>query len=161
MAELPSDFENAFDCAGMAIRYFTHGDRAVERPKIMKALFQTLLWFYEGAIESADVMAIAKFCSCMEALACGKGKKGIFNLIQSHLAVESVPNLERDLKRLYGEGRSRTLHGTTDRLGHDWGDDRQLAEILAHECLIRSLERAATSCDADDPNILLEAGSII
>ena len=155
-AELPADFENEFDCAGKAIRYFTHGDRAVERPKIMKALFQALLWFYEGSIESVDVMAIVKFCSCMEALACGKRKKGISNLIQSHLVVESVPKLERDLKRLYDEGRSRAAHGTSDRLEHDWSDDRQLAEFLAHRCLISSLERTATNCGSDDPNIFLK-----
>lgn len=159
-ADLPSDFENAFDCAGKAIRYFTHGEKAVERPKIMKALFQALLWFYEGAIERVDVMAIVKFCSSMEALACGKRKKGISNLIQSHLTVESVPKLEMDLKRLYGKGRSQTVHGTNDRLGHDWGNDRRLAEFLAYSCLISSLERAATYCGSDDPSILWKTEGI-
>ncbi len=153
-ADLASELEEVFDSAGNAIRYFTHGDSAVDRPKIMNALLQALLWFYEAATERVDVMAIVKFCSSMEALTGGKKKAGISDLIQSHLTVTNVPQLEKDLKRLYGEGRSRTVHGTSDHLGHDWSSSRRLAEFLARGCLIGSLVRTANYGGPDDPRIL-------
>ena len=42
-ADLASDLEEVFDSAGKAIRYLTHGDSAVDGPKIMNALLQALL----------------------------------------------------------------------------------------------------------------------
>ena len=96
-------------------------------------------------------MAIVKFCSSMEALTGGKGRTGIFDLVQSHFTVTNAPQLNKDLERLYGEGRSRTVHGTSDRLGHDWSSSRSLAEFLARGCLIGSLVRAAKYGGPDDP----------
>ena len=152
-ADLASDLEEVFDSAGNAIRCFTHGDNAVQSPRIMNALLQALLWFHEGATERVDVIAIVKFCSSMDALACGKRSKGISNLIQSHFAVTNVPRLEQDLKQLYSDGRSRAVHGTSDRLGHDWSSSRNLAEFLARECLIGSLRRTAKYGGPDNPAI--------
>ena len=156
-ADLASDLEEVLDSAGHAIRYFTHGDSAVQKPGIMNALVQALLWFYEGTTEGVDAIATAKFCSSMDALAGGKQKKGISDLIQSHFAIKNVPDLERTLKHLYNEGRSRTIHGTSDRLGHDWSNSRSLAEFLARECLVGSLVRIAKYGGPDDPKILRQA----
>ena len=156
-AGLASDLEELLDSAGNALRFFTHGDSAVEKPRIMNALLQALLWFREGATERVDVIAIVKFCASMDALAFGKQKRGISDLIQSHFTVTNVPQLEKDLKRLYGEGRSRTIHGTSDRLGHDWSNSRSLAEFLARECLVGSLVRIAKYGGPDDPKILRQA----
>ena len=156
-AELASDLEEVFDSAGNAIRFFTHGDSAVQSPKILNVLLQALLWFHEGATERVDVMAIVKFCSSMEALTGGKKKTGISNLIQSHFKITNGPQLQKDLKQLYGEGRSRTVHGTSDRLGRDWSSSRSLAEFLARRCLIGSLVRTARHTGADDPSLLRKA----
>ena len=155
--DLASDLEEVFDSAGNAIRYFTHGESAVHNPKIMNALLQALLWFHEGARERVDVMAIVKFCSSMDALACGNRTKGISDLIQSHFSVTDVPQLEKNLKQLYNDGRSRAVHGTSDRLGHDWSSFRSRAEFLARGCLIGSLVRTAKYGGPDDPGILRKA----
>ncbi len=153
--DMPIDFAEEFACAGKAIRGFTHGNTAAEKPKTMNALFQALLWFYEGATERADQMAVVKFCSSMEALTCGKRERGIIDLVQHNFAVSDVRQLKKDLRRLYGEGRSRTVHGTSDRLGYDWKSSRNFAELLAHGCLIGSLKRAVESCGTDDPSVFL------
>lgn len=156
-ANLASDLEEVLDSAGNAIRCFTHGDKAVARPGIMNALFQALLWFHEGATERVDAIAIVKFCSAMDALACGRRIKGISELIQSHFTVTSVRQLDKDLKQLYNDGRSRTVHGTSDRLGHDWSSSKSRAEFLARECLVGSLVRIAKYGGPDDPKILRQA----
>lgn len=156
-AGLASDFEEVFDAAGQAIRCFTHGDKAVGKPRIMNALFQALLWFHEAATERVDAIAIVKFCSSMDALACGRRIKGISELIQSHFTVTSVRQLDKDLKQLYNDGRSRTVHGTSDGLGHDWSSSKSRAEFLARGCLIGSLERIAKYGGPDDPKILRQA----
>lgn len=156
-ADFASDLEEVLDSAGQAIRYVTHGDSAIPRPRIVNALFQALLWFREGATERLDVIAIAKFCSSMDALACGTRIRGISDLIQSHFTIKDVPELESALKRLYNDGRSRTLHGTNDHLAHDWSSTRSLAEVLARDCLVGSLERIARYSGPDDPKILRQA----
>lgn len=156
-ADLASDLEDVFDSAGNTIRCFTHGDSAVQNPKILNALLQALLWFHEGATEPVDVIAVVKFCSSMDALTGGKGRTGISDLIQSHFTVTNVALLEKDLKRLYSDGRSRTVHGTSDRLGHDWSSSRSRAEFLARECLLGSLVRIAKYGGPDEPKMLRNA----
>ena len=154
--KLRSDFDRIFYCAGEAIRYVTHGTDDVSRPKMMQVLSQALLWFHEGCKEDVDTMAIVKFCSSMEALTCGKKEKGIVDLISANLSVGDEDKLRKDVKRLYKTGRSRTVHGTNDKLGHDWGSDRNISESLARLCLITCLERAAKHQEPDDdPKLFL------
>ena len=121
---------------------------------MINALFQALLWFHEGCREVVDSMAIVKFCSSMEALACGKGIRGILGLVKARLrVVVDEDKLYKDVKRLYGTGRSATVHGTNDRLGHDWTDARSLSEELARGCLISCLQYAAEHQQANDPRL--------
>ena len=156
--ELRSDFDRIFYCAGEAIRYVTHGPDEVSRPKMMQVLSQALLWFHEGCKEDVDTMAIVKFCSLMEALWGGNAKeRGIVELISVNLSVLDEDQLRKDVARLYGTGRSRTVHGANTKLGHDWGSDRNISERLAQLCLINCLERAAKHQEADDdPKLFLE-----
>lgn len=150
---LQSKFRSLFDCVGEAIWYSTHGHSKVERPKTMKVISQALLWFHEGCRESENSMAIVKFFSSMEALSCGKKAKGIFNLVKARLQIEDERKLCKDIEYLYGKGRSRTVHGTNDRLGHDWSDSRNFAENLARQCLITCLLWASDNRETDDPNL--------
>ena len=152
---LRSDFAEIHACAGEAIRYLTHGRDAVSRPKVMEALFQSLLWFHEGCRDELDTMAIVKFCSAMEALACGGNEKRILKLAKARLRIRDETQFVKDVKKLYRRGRSRTVHGTNDRLGHDWSHSKDLAEHLARACLISCLELVAESQGSDDPQIFL------
>ena len=155
--ELRSDYDRIFYCAGEAIRYVTHAHDEVSRPKMMQVLSQALLWFHEGCMEDADTMAIVKFCSSMEALTCGKKRKGILDLIRANLSIGNEDRLRKDVNRLYDTGRSGTVHGTNAKLGHDWGSDRNISERLAQLCLISCLERAAKHQEPDDgPKLFLQ-----
>ena len=154
---LRSDLCKLFDSAGETVRYVTHGPNKVSRPEMTKALFQALLWFHEGCREDVDSMAIVKFCSSMEALACGKKSKGILDLMKARLRVRDEDKLRKDLKRLYETGRSQTVHGTNYRLGHDWSDSRSLSEELARICLISCLHWAAEHQQANDPRLLSQS----
>ena len=153
---LRSDFAEAHASAGEAIRCLTHGKEAVARPKVMEALFQSLLWFHEGCRDEVDAMAIVKFCSAMEALACGGNEKRILKLAKARLHIRDETQFVNDVGNLYRIGRSRTVHGTNDRLGHDWSDSRDLAEYLARGCLISCLKLAAERHDIDDPQIFFQ-----
>lgn len=154
---LRTDFSNLFECAGEAVRFVTHGENEVARPNIAAVLYQALLWFHEGCREDVDPMAIVKFCSSMEALACGKQDKGILDLINARLRVRDVDKLREHLQGLYRTGRSRTVHGTNDRLGHDWSESRVLAENLARHSIIGCLEWASENPQSDDPACFLQS----
>ena len=154
---LRSEMGSLFDSAGEAVRYVTHGPNEISRPQMTKALFQALLWFREGCREDVDSMAIVKFCSSMEALACGKKSGGILDLMRARLRVRDEDKLRKDLKRLYETGRSQTVHGTNYRLGHDWSDSRSLSEEMARSCLISCLHWAAEHQQANDPRLLSQS----
>ncbi len=149
--QLSKDFSREFATAGKAIRVFTHGDTAVDQPKLMQALFQSLLWFYEAEKEDLDPVAIAKFCASMEALSGGGRETGIRQLIQSHFPHWNDEELRDTVRRLYSKVRGRTLHGTNTQLGYDWKNDRALAEYFASLCLLGSLRKVSqTNEDTKD-----------
>ncbi|MCY3701860.1 MAG: hypothetical protein OXG16_04145 [Rhodospirillales bacterium] len=154
--DLRLDLCDVFDCVSETIQYVTHSHRKASRPKLADVLFQALLWFHEGCRETMDVMAIVKFCSSMEALAGGGKSQGIVNLIKALMKIGDEAKLRADVKQLYGSGRSRTIHGTNVRLGHDWSSDRYLAEILAHGVLMGLLQRAVKHPESDYPQLLPE-----
>ena len=154
--DLLAEFDTIFNCVGEVITYVTHGYDAVSRPELLNVLFQALLWFHEGCREQVDAMAIVKHCATMEALACGRRKRGILNLVRSRLIIRDETKFEKDLERIYGDGRSRTVHGTNDKLGQDWSADRQLAEGLARLCLVSCLERVSECPRLEDPERLSE-----
>lgn len=154
--KLRKDSEKIFHCAEEVIKCFIYGEDSVARPKILNALFQSILWFHEGCREQVDLMAIVKFCSSMEALAHGRNEEGILNLIKARLIVKDEVKLCKDIKKIYAEGRSRTVHGTNDKLGHDWSDSRNYAEQLAQQCLISCLLQAAEHNNIDDARCFSE-----
>jgi len=55
------------------------------------------------------------------------------------------------VNELYLQGRSRLVHGNSDRLGHDWDDLRGLGETLARRRLIHCFHWAAPHCESGDP----------
>jgi hypothetical protein len=72
-------------------------------------------------------MAIVKFSASMDALGGGHRAGGIRRVINARLAVKDSdtirpggPTMKATIDKIYSDGRSRTIHGTNEKLGHDW-----------------------------------------
>ena len=137
---LVADIGKVIDGAGEVISYVTDGQASSSRPKALNILFQAMLWFHEGCREQVDTMAIVKFCSSMEALSGGRGTKGFAELFDSRLALIDGKAVQNEIERIYRDGRSRVVHGSTDKLGHDWRERRDFMERISRLCLLRCLE---------------------
>lgn len=150
-----------FDAAGEAIAYFVSATGVVSRPKLMNTLSQALLWFHEGCREQVTLMAIVKFSACLDALAMGNEIEGILQLVTARLGIKrdqpirkDGPTLKSAIREIYKDGRSRTVHGTSEWIGHDWSSTRALSEDFSRRCLIMSLAWAARNPTSDDPSQL-------
>jgi hypothetical protein len=152
-----------FGTVGEVIAYFLHQSGSVKRPRLMHVLMQSLLWFGEGCREVIDPMAIVKFTAAMDALTLGKEENGICQLLEERcgLKPQQVFSVSRNMtvrkvvEKVYREGRSRTVHGTNDKLLVDWTEVRYYSEVLARHCLVGSLHWAAMNPSSDDPMKLL------
>ncbi|RWM29781.1 hypothetical protein [Mesorhizobium sp.] len=150
-----------FEVAGEAIAYFLSASGQVSRPRMMNTLAQAILWFHEACRESVPVMAVVKFSASLDALANGAKSGGIRRLITArlHLAADKPirkdgPTMKAAVEEIYSDGRSRTIHGTNDKLSHDWTSTKALSEQFARLCLIMSLDWAASNATTDDPALL-------
>ena len=154
---LLAERRNVFDCAGEAISYVTGVGGHAKRPKMMGTMFQALHWFHEGCREDDDTMAIVKFCSSMDALACGAAQRGIKVLGRARLTVCDESGFDNLVKEIYGDGRNATVHGRNEKLTHDWSGKRHGAERLARELLVSCMIWAEKHPDCDDPGALSRA----
>jgi hypothetical protein len=129
----------------------------------MKTLAHALLWFHEGCRESADSIALVKLGAALDALSGGRGKAHyICQLINVRLKINNKQEILRDtttleqvVKRLFNEGRSQMIHGTSGKLQYDWSETRSVAEHLARNCIVACLGWAAENSASDDPKQLL------
>ncbi|WP_155739876.1 hypothetical protein A4A59_015505 [Rhizobium leguminosarum] len=150
-----------FAVIGQAIEYFLSVSGFTARPKVMNVLVQALLWFYEACREEVDLMAVVKFTATLDALANGGKSGGIRRLVNARLGIpddkairKDGPTLKAAVDEIYSDGRSRTIHGTNDKLGKDWSSTRRLAEQFARLCLIASVDWAVRNPSLDDPSAL-------
>ena len=146
-----------FAVASEILEYFLSPTGKVRRPNMMNTLAQSLLWFHEGCRESVTLMGIVKFSASMDALAVGKKAFGIRRVINARLKIKDEapirpegPTMKQVIERIYSEGRSRTIHGTNDKLGYDWTVTRGLAEQFARLCLGACIEWAGNNPSSDD-----------
>ncbi|MBX4884816.1 hypothetical protein HJA90_14655 [Rhizobium bangladeshense] len=160
LAELEEN-RDGFALIGQAIDYFLNVSGVTARPKIMNAIVQALLWFYEACREEVDLMAVVKFTATLDALAAGGKSGGIRRLVNARLGIQDDkpirkdgPTLKAAVDEIYSDGRSRTIHGTNDKLGKDWSSTRRLAEQFARLCLITSVGWAAENPSIDNPAAL-------
>ncbi|MBK8628660.1 MAG: hypothetical protein IPN84_00160 [Sphingomonadales bacterium] len=144
-----------------AIVFWLSPDGKVPRPKLMNQLVQALTWFHEACREPMPMIATTKFMAALDALTCGGKGRGIKALIASRWGVAendpiraNGPSFSSVIDELYSQGRSRLIHGNSDRIGHDWQDQRGLAESLARITLILCLHWAADHPNLDDPKLL-------
>lgn len=156
---------NADDFAvmGEAIAYYISAEWTARRPRMLNQLAQALMWFHEACRDEVDLMSVVKFSACLDALASGKKARGIQELITARLRIKPDDTIRKDgptlrtaIKEIYSDGRSRTIHGTNDELGHDWSSTRQLAEQFARLCLIRCVDWVVDNPQSDDPAALLK-----
>ncbi|RVL02585.1 hypothetical protein CN151_17115 [Sinorhizobium meliloti] len=148
-----------FAAAGEVLDFVTHATGRVSRPALNNVLMQAVLWFHEACREAIDAMAVVKFVAVLDGLACGNGEPEIRALLTARVGWGDDDNIYKsgELKmkhavaRLYGEGRSRTVHGTSDRLSQDWSDMRGLAETLSPLALLRCLHWFKENSSEDDP----------
>jgi hypothetical protein len=147
-----------FAVVGEILEYFLSPTGKVRRPNMMNALAQSLLWFHEGCRESVMLMGIVKFSASMDALAVGTEDRGIRRVINARLKIKDEtpirpagPTMKQVIDQIYKPGRSRTIHGTTDKLGHDWTVTRGLAEQWARLCLVSCIEWVGNNSLSDDP----------
>lgn len=150
-----------FDVMGQAIEYYLSPDGASSRPRMMNVLAQALLWFHEACREEVDLMAVVKFTATLDALASGGKSGGIRRLVNARIGIQDNQQIRKDgptlkaaVDEIYSDGRSRTIHGTNDKLGHDWSSTRRLAETFARLCLIMSADWMARNPTVDDPATL-------
>lgn len=154
-------FKDDFALIGQAIDYFLSSRGTSARPRLMNVLAQALLWFHEACREEVDLMAVVKFTATLDALANGGKSGGIRKLVNARLGIQDNqpirkcgPTLKAAVDEIYRDGRSRTIHGTNDRLGHDWSSTRSLAETFARLCLIMSIDWMTKNSGVDDPAAL-------
>jgi hypothetical protein len=146
---------------GEVIDFWLSPDGKVPRPKLMNQLVQALIWFNEACREPIPMIATTKFVAALDALACGGRAKGIKALITSRLGVMESdpiraegPSFSKLIDDLYSDGRSRLIHGSSDRIGHDWQQEKGLAESIGRFTLIMCLHWAADNQKVDDPKLM-------
>lgn len=135
--------------------------RGQSRPDMLNTLAQALLWFHEGCRESVTLMGIVKFTATLDALACGGKSGGIKRLISARLGLQETapirpngPTMKAAVDQIYSDGRSRTIHGTNTKLGHDWSGTKSLSEQFARLCLLACIDWAAENPTSNDPKQL-------
>lgn len=157
-----TDNTEFFSAAGEVLSYFVSSDGNVARPKLMNTLTQSLLWFNEGCRESNDLLGIVDFAASLDALGGGQKAKAILAVLEARLGVKATdavykdgPTLKSVIDTIYSDGRSRAIHGTSDKIGHDWTRTRSHAEALARLAIFASLHWAGANPGAkDDPSLL-------
>lgn len=155
------DFGYLFATIGEAIDFYLSLSKMTHRPRIMNLLSQAILWFYEACREEVHLMAIVKFSATLDALASGGKSGGIRRLANARLKIQDSdpirkggPTLKSVIDDIYSTGRSRTIHGTNERIGEDWSELRNTAEHIARACLIFSIYWISLNPHIDDPACL-------
>jgi hypothetical protein len=141
------------DPVGEALSAYVAAGRPLAQPNLMNALFLSLWWFHDACREQSPLMAAVKFAASMDVLASGGKRKGITRFIEARRGnhggaiLTSGETPDELIADIYDYARSRTIHGSNDRIGHDWSQTRSRAELLARLCL-----RMACGWITDHPN---------
>ena len=150
-----------FAVIGEVLEYLLSPAGNVRRPAMMNTLAQALLWFHEACRESVTLMAIVNFAASMDALAHGKQESGIFRVLHARLGINKTATIYHDgptvksvIEQIYRSGRSRTIHGTNDKLGYDWSVTASHAQQFARLCLLTCIDWVARDAALDDPSQL-------
>lgn len=156
-------YENIFSVVGEVLEFYLKPLKQSARPKMMNVLFHALLWFYEGCRENVTTLAIVKLASSMDAIACGKKSKGIQSIVKAFsgkmpqdMFLADGTTTKQIVDKVYDYVRSRTLHGTNDKIGEDWSIVHGQAEQLARLCLVFGLDWAYSNATCNDPTLFFQ-----
>lgn len=141
---------DAFAACGEVLNNLVDPARSTSRPELLEALLQALIWFEKGCREVGDLMATVGFAASLDALGKGTKTNGILTMLEARLGIKRTdainpqgPTFQSVLETIYGEGRSRTIHGTSQKIGYDWANTRGIAEQLARYALVASFDHVA------------------
>jgi len=130
-------------------------------PKLSNRWATALDWFGEGCRESSDSIAVAKLGTSLDVLSAGGKSGGIASMVSNLLNIdvskeviggENPLTLNKVIKKIYDDGRSKILHGTYfDRL-EALNVEREHAFYFARMALIESAIRLSqyNGADSDD-----------
>ncbi|MGH6908680.1 MAG: hypothetical protein ACREE0_10930 [Phenylobacterium sp.] len=157
-----ASFAGIFRTVEEVLDYVLSPSGDVRRPNLMSTLTQAMTWFHEGCRESSALVAVVKFAAALDALSCAGERDGICRLITARVALHAQaplwdegPTLKQAVARIYGPGRSQTIHGTNRQHGHDWTEAQDTAEQLGRLALVTCLDWADENRDCDDPKQLM------
>lgn len=143
---------DVFSACGEILDNLVDPARTNSRAQLLDALLQSLIWFEKGCREPGDLMAIVAFAASLDALGKGTKAKGILKVLKARLGISPTdqinphgPTYQAVLDDIYSDGRSRTIHGTSQKIGFDWGATRGMAEQIARYALISCLDYAAVT----------------
>ena len=160
--QLTYEEKDIFDLAGNMISCWTSATEYDQASSLLRSLSQSLSFFEAGCREENDLMSIVKFTAALESLVPGEKEKGVLELAKSRLNLTDDQKIYRGktirqtVKLIYRIGRSRTLHGTNVNILHDWSDTRAVAEILARNCILYSMDYLIQNPSASHPENVLK-----
>lgn len=76
------------DIAGEMIGCWTSVKIYSKASPLLCGLSQSLFFFWKACLEGSDILSIVEFVAALEAIAPGRNKRGIFELIEARLGVE-------------------------------------------------------------------------
>lgn len=145
----------AFAACGEVLNNLVDPARSTSRPELLEALLQALIWFEKGCREVGDLMATVGFAASLDALGKGTKTNGILTMLEARLGITRTdpinpqgPTFEAFVETMYSEGRSRTIHGTSQKIGYDWASTRGTAEQLARYALLACLDHVTLTASA-------------
>jgi hypothetical protein len=154
--------DNWWAILGETLEFLLSKDGKVPRPRLMNSFAHSLIWLHEACREPIPMIAVTKFMASLDALAGGSRSGGIIDLVCARIGRDRTspirlggPTFAEAIQNLYNEGRSRLVHGSSNRLGYDWQHQRELAESLARICIILCFEWAEANPNCDDPKMML------
>lgn len=141
-----SDYKPIFDVVGEMLSLLTTPPKGNHSTEIQNAAFLSLWWFNQACREQSDQAATVKFAASLDALGKGRSERGILQLLKALFKLDNNMKLMVDgrsattvLKEIYGRGRSKLIHGSSDDFDKDWSNSRATAEAVARQCLTHFL----------------------
>jgi hypothetical protein len=146
---------DTFAACGEVLNNLVDPARSTSRPELLEALLQALIWFEKGCREVGDLIATVGFAASLDALGKGTKTNGILTMLEARLGIKrrdavspQGPTFQSVIETIYSEGRSRTIHGTSQKIGYDWASTRATAEQLARYALVASFDHVARTPSA-------------
>jgi len=155
-----AEYEETFKAANEAIGFVLLPPAEAQRPNLMLAISQAMLWFHKACREPLDLMAIVNCATALDALAMGKRARGIERLLCARLGLElhdvciGELTVKQVVHEIYNLTRNQASHGREPPFGRDWSRLRAVSETLTRRMILECLEWSADHPTSDDPHRL-------